>query len=382
MESPLPSTVLRNSVVVVGGAWVLLRLEPLIELSPLAASLLVVVGGTSAVVGSLIALAQIDVKRALSFVVSSWLGLLFVAVGLGGINVADHLMLVYPLPMALMLMTIGAIVLTNVTQDLTQLGGLWSKRPLMGIAFLSGAAGLMALPPFGGFAALRELLVLTNTSGQPALLGGLVLLTNALISAGLIRVFGLIWGGRPTPFTTRSPEVLWLMALPILLLTGLVLHLPLILARNGVFATAAGLLPVPGWGPEALPLLLSTLVGGGLSALFYLRPHPLAHLPATLGGLQDWLAHDMQTERFYHRTVVGLVVGLAQLSAWADQRLVDGFSGATGEAALEGARRLSLTTSGRSQAYALSLVLGVLLMAAWLLSSQGSATPDLLRPLR
>ncbi len=34
MESPLPSTVLRNSVVVVGGAWVLLRLEPLIVLSP------------------------------------------------------------------------------------------------------------------------------------------------------------------------------------------------------------------------------------------------------------------------------------------------------------------------------------------------------------
>jgi NAD(P)H-quinone oxidoreductase subunit 5 len=252
----------------------------------------------------------------------------------------------------------------------------------MGIAFLSGAAGLMALPPFGGFAALRELLVLTTTSSQPALLGALVLLTNALISAGLIRVFGLIWGGRPSVFTTRSPEVLWLMALPTLLLTGLVLHLPLILVRSGVFASAGSLLPIPGWGPEALPLLLSTLVGGGLSALFYLRPHPLAHLPAALGGLQDWLAHDMQTERFYHRTVVGLVVGLARLSAWSDQRLVDGFSGATGEAALEGARRLSLTTSGRSQAYALTLVLGVLLMAAWLLSGQGTPSPDLLRPLR
>ncbi len=87
---------------------------------------------------------------------SSWLGLLFVAVGLGGIEVADHLMLVYPLPMALMLMAIGAIVLTNITQDLTQLGGLWSKRPLMGLAFLSGAAGLMGLPPFGGFAARRN----------------------------------------------------------------------------------------------------------------------------------------------------------------------------------------------------------------------------------
>jgi len=364
MESPLPSTVLRNSVVVVGGAWVLLRLQPLVEMVPLVQSVLVVVGGTSALVGALIALAQIDVKRALSFLVTSWMGLLFVAVGLGGIPVADHLMLVYPLPMALMLMSVGAIVLTNVTQDLTQLGGLWSRRPLMGLAFLSGAVGLVALPPFGGFAALRELLALTAASTHPMLLGGLVLLTNALISAGLMRVFGLIWAGQTTPFTMRSPEVLWLMALPTLLLMGLVLHLPQLLVRIGVFAMT----PLPGWGPLALPLLLSTLLGGGLSAVFYLRPHPLAQLPAALGGLQDWLAHDMQTERFYHRTVVALVLLLARLSRWSELRLVDGFSGATGDAAMGGARRLSLTTSGRSQAYALTLVLGVLLMAAWLLS--------------
>ena len=364
MESPLPSTVLRNSVVVIGGAWVLLRLEPLIALSPLVQGVLVVVGGTTALVASLIALGQIDVKRALSFLVSSWLGLLFVAVGLGGIGVADHLLLVYPLPMALLLMAIGTIVISNVTQDLTQLGGLWSRRPLMGIAFLAGAAGLMGLPPFGGFAALRELLELTANSQLPLVLGGLVLITNALLSAALMRVFGLIWGGRPTPFTARSAEVLWLMVLPTLLLMGLVLHIPQLLVHLGIYKLS----PVPGWGPMGWPLLLSTLVGAGSSAWFYLRPHPLAELPSGLGGLQHWLAEDMHTEAFYHRTVVALVVGLARLSAWSDRQLVDGFSSGTGGVAMEGARRLSFTTSGRSQTYALSLVLGVLLMAAWLLS--------------
>ncbi|MBW0173311.1 MAG: NAD(P)H-quinone oxidoreductase subunit F [Vulcanococcus sp.] len=364
MESPLPSTVLRNSVVVIGGAWVLLRLEPLIALSPLVQGVLVVVGGTTALVASLIALGQIDVKRALSFLVSSWLGLLFVAVGLGGIGVADHLLLVYPLPMALMLMSIGTIVISNVTQDLTQLGGLWSRRPLVGIAFLAGAAGLMGLPPFGGFAALRELLELAAHSQLPLVLGGLVLITNTLISAALMRVFGLIWGGRPTPFTARSPEVLWLMVLPVMVLLGLVLHIPQLLVHLGVYK----LTPVPGWGPMGWPLVISTLLGAGSSAWFYLRPHPLAELPSGLGGLQHWLAEDMHTEAFYHRTVVALVVGLARLSAWSDRQLVDGFSSGTGGVAMEGARRLSYTTSGRSQTYALSLVLGVLLMAAWLLS--------------
>jgi NAD(P)H-quinone oxidoreductase subunit 5 len=167
------------------------------------------------------------------------------------------------------------------------------------------------------------------------------------------------------------------MALPTLVLMGLVLHLPQILVANGVF----GLTPIPGWGPMALPLLISTLLGGGLSGLFYLRPHPLAHLPAALGGLQDWLAHDMQTERFYHRTVVGLVVALSRLSAWSEERLIEAFSGATGTAALAGARRLSFTTTGRSQAYALTLLLGVLLMAAWLLAGRTSLFSEPL-PLR
>jgi NAD(P)H-quinone oxidoreductase subunit 5 len=177
-------------------------------------------------------------------------------------------------------------------------------------------------------------------------------------------VFGLIWGGVPKPFTVRSPEVLWLMVLPTLLLMGLVLHIPQLLLHLGVYQLS----PLPGWGPLGWPLVVSTLVGAGSSLWFYLRPHPLAELPAGLGGIQHWLAEDMHTEAFYHRTVVALVVGLARFSAWSDKALVDGFSSGTGGAAMAGARQLSLTTSGNSQAYALSLVLGVLVMSAWLLA--------------
>jgi NAD(P)H-quinone oxidoreductase subunit 5 len=75
---------------------------------------------------------------------------------------------------------------------------------------------------------------------------------------------------------------------------------------------------------------------------------------------------------------VALVLLLARLGAWMDRTLVDGFSGGTGAATLAGARRLSLTTSGRSQAYALTLVLGVLLMAAWLVAADLSSMPPLL----
>ncbi len=64
------------------------------------------------------------------------------------------------------------------------------------------------------------------------------------------------------------------------------------------------------------------------------------------------------------------MVNLARLSAWADRPSDRWLQRRHGGVALEGARRLSLTTSGRSQAYALSLVLGVVvLMAIWLLTA-------------
>jgi NAD(P)H-quinone oxidoreductase subunit 5 len=233
----------------------------------------------------------------------------------------------------------------------------------MGLAFLTGAAGLMGLPPFAGFAALGELLTLAAQSSAPALLMPLVLLANTLICAGLVRVFALTWGGTTTPFSHRSAEVLWLMSLPTLVLSGLVLHLPILLVHLGVLAPT----PLPGWGSMAWPLLISTLVGIGVSAGLYLGDRPLARPIPSLGGLQDWLAHDMQTERFYHRTVVAVVLALSRLAAWSELRVIDGFSGSSGGAALAGARRLSFTTSGRSQGYALTLLLGVLVMAAWLL---------------
>lgn len=59
--------------------------------------------------------------------------------------------------MALLYMSIGAIIISNITQDLTQLGGLWKKRPLAGIAFLVGSFGLVAFPPLGGFWILPQL---------------------------------------------------------------------------------------------------------------------------------------------------------------------------------------------------------------------------------
>jgi len=98
-------------------------------------------------------------------------------------------------------------------------------------------------------------------------------------------------------------------------------------------------------------------------------------LPASLSGLQEWLASDLHTETFYRRTVVGLVVLLAAASNWFERWVVDGFSTRSGLLSLAGARRLSFSTSGRVQTYALTVLFGVVLMGLWLLTRQTVSLP-------
>jgi NAD(P)H-quinone oxidoreductase subunit 5 len=74
MEGPNPASILRNSVVVTCGAYVLIRLQPIMVLSPVTLTALVTIGTLTAVGASLVALAQVDMKRTLSYSTSAYLG--------------------------------------------------------------------------------------------------------------------------------------------------------------------------------------------------------------------------------------------------------------------------------------------------------------------
>ena len=76
------------------------------------------------------------------------MGLVFIAVGTQQDAVALKLLFTYGIAMSLLVMSVGGVVLNTITQDLTQYGGLWSRRPLSGLGYLIGAASMVAVPPF------------------------------------------------------------------------------------------------------------------------------------------------------------------------------------------------------------------------------------------
>ncbi|MCS7293732.1 MAG: NAD(P)H-quinone oxidoreductase subunit F [Gloeomargarita sp. SKYBB_i_bin120] len=352
MEGPFPATVLRNSVVVITGAWVLVKLMPVWSLSPGAMGVMVGVGVATAVGASAIAIAQIDVKRTLSYPVSAYLGLVFIAVGTGHPDTALLLLLVYSLTAGLPVMAVGNIVWNCITQDVTLLGGLWSRRPITGLSFLVGMAGLVALPPLGGFWALMQLL--SDLDWQSPLLVGVVLLVNGLLSFSFMRVFCLIFGNRPKQMSERAPELHWPFILPMTALAGVVLHIPQILA-------AVDLLPAwqTDWG---ILLTLSTLSGLTLAGVVYLSPGIAKPVVLPWRSFQDLLAYDLYTPRLYKMTVVGLVDLVSRITDLLDRYVVDGLVNLVGVVTIIGGETLKYSTSGKFQWYLVTILLGLSLV--------------------
>ncbi|HEY9299099.1 MAG TPA: NAD(P)H-quinone oxidoreductase subunit F, partial [Phormidium sp.] len=124
MEGPNPASILRNSVVVACGAYVLIKLQPVLNVSPVALNALIVIGAVTAVGASLVAIAQIDIKRALSHSTSAYLGLVFIAVGTQWTGFALMLLFAHAIAKALLFMSLGSVIITTNNQNLTEMGGL------------------------------------------------------------------------------------------------------------------------------------------------------------------------------------------------------------------------------------------------------------------
>ncbi|MGD1899428.1 MAG: proton-conducting transporter membrane subunit, partial [Phormidesmis sp.] len=358
MEGPLPSTILRNSVVVSVGAWVLIKLTPVLALSPVGQDVAIVLGGLTAIGAALISAAQVDIKRVLSYLSSSYLGLVFIAVGAQQVGAAYFLLLTLGVAMATIVASAGSVVLTCVTQDLTQLGGLWSRRPITGFSFLIGACALVGLPPLGSFWSIRTLLNGLWYAGDYRLVV-VLLATNAITAFSLMRMFGLMFAGPTQLMTARAPEPIWLVVLPMMALAAMAVHTPIILHQ-------LALLPIGAIGTMGILLLLSSLIGGVSGVLLYgmrVKESPEKILPSWLVSL---LANDFYTPRIYKNTIVLAVATLAGIGNWLDRYVVDGAVNLVGLISVAGGETLKYNNSGRPQFYVLTIATFVAILGVFM----------------
>jgi NAD(P)H-quinone oxidoreductase subunit 5 len=355
MEGPNPASILRNSVVVTCGAIVLLKLMPIVALSPSATTVLLAVGAISAIGGALVALAQVDLKRAFSYSTTSYLGLVFIAIALQKPGIALLFLFAHGLARALQFMSVGSIIATTNCQDLTELGGLGSRMPATSLAFLVGGAGLVGLLPLGCFWCYG--LMVNNLLSESPLFAAVFLLTNLLTAANVVRVFRSVFLGRVMPKTRRTPEVIWWMALPMVSLAVIVLLLPWIMQRID---------PVPGIASFPLPVALAVAGSGAAGVLIgCLLPQDQfwsRSSQPSLRVVQDLLASDFYTPVIYRSTIVSLVAGMARATRWFDLNVVKGLVDGVGRLSLATAEGLKLSVSGQLQSYVLTLIVAIVLL--------------------
>ncbi|MBR8838545.1 MAG: NAD(P)H-quinone oxidoreductase subunit F [Stigonema ocellatum SAG 48.90 = DSM 106950] len=352
MEGPNPASILRNSVVVACGAYVLIKLQPILTLSPVALTTLVVIGTVTAIGATLVAIAQIDIKRALSHSTSAYLGLVFMAVGTQWTDFALLLLFTHAIAKALLFMSVGSVIVTTNNQNLTESGGLWSRMPATTTAFLVGSASLIGLPPLGGFWALQ--LGFNDLWGTHPALVSVLLLVNTLTALNLTRVFRLVFLGEPQPKTKRTPEVPWLMAVPMVSLIVLTFLIPVMMNSLSI---------IPSWEyinkMSVVLLVLSSLVGCGIGSTIYLHKAWSRSVLRPWRFLQDLLSYDFYIDRVYRLSVVFGVSVMSRFSAWFDRYVVDGVVNFVGLASIFSGQQLKYSISGRTQSYLLTIFLGV-----------------------
>ena len=352
MEGPGPASILRNSVVVGAGAYVLIELQPILIISPFASGVLVFLGVLTAVGASLVSIAQIDVKRALAHSTSAYLGLVFIAVGTQWTSFALMVLVAHGIAKALLFMSSSAVTLTTNCQDLTELGGLGDKMPITKISFLVGSAGLVGFLPLGGFWALLNGIDV-YWYDKPWLVI-VILIVNTLNALNLARVYRLTFLGEVRQKTRRAPEIGWAMAVPMVSLTIITLLVPVMMIRVDVLPP----FELANLGAAAV-LVLSGLLGFVIGGTITLERVDRRSIFPVYRWLQELLAQDFYVFNFYKFTVVGAVALLSRISEWTDRYIIDGFVNLVGVASLSAGQGLKYSISGQSQSYLLTILLSV-----------------------
>ncbi|MCX7931569.1 MAG: NADH-quinone oxidoreductase subunit L [Rhodovarius sp.] len=391
MEGPTPvSALIHAATMVTAGVFLMARMSPLMEHAPVALSVVVVVGASTAFFAATVGCVQNDIKRIIAYSTCSQLGYMFVAAGLGLYQAAIFHLFTHAFFKALLFLGAGSVIhAMSDEQDIRRMGGLWRKIPLTYAVMWVGSLALAGVPIFAGYyskdAILEGAVAAHSTVG---LFAFVCLATAAFLTAFYSwRLLFLTFHGTPR----AAPEVMAhvhespaVMLLPLVVLaagatvTGF-LFMPYFLGdlQQGFWNGALFNLPEKGMmealhhAPAWVPTLAKALAAGGIALAFVMYvalPSLPARLAAAMPGLYRFLLHKWYFDELYDRLFVRPLRRLAVLF-WqvGDVRLIDGLPNGAAAIAAGMGRGAARLQSGRVASYAFAMIVGLTLFLTLLL---------------
>lgn len=381
MEGPTPiSALIHAATMVTAGVFMVARLAPLYNLSPVAMDVVAVVGGVTMFVGATIALTQTDIKRVVAYSTLSQLGYMMMACGLGGYIAGMYHLLTHGAFKALLFLGCGSVIIAlHHEQDMRRMGGLKDKLPVTYWTFVIGSLALAGFPLTSGFFSKDELLLASWMSGGLGkgltVLGLLTAMMTAFYSFRL--VFVTFWGeSRVDPHHAgHVHEPSKTVTIPLLILAVLsivvgYIGIPDFLAP--AFPGGAGGGAHHG-GSAALGIMACATVMGlvgiaGAYVVYVKSPHLPDQFARQWQSLYQGSLNKWYVDEAYDQAIVNPTMKAAdQLWKKVDVAVIDGAVNGVARGVAWGGWVTRLLQSGQAQNYALAMTVGaVVILGAYL----------------
>ena len=344
MEGPTPvSALIHAATMVAAGVFLVARVYPLFSfgaINGVTPSLTVVVsiGVITALMASLIALGQFDIKRILAYSTVSQLGLMMVSLGVGGVAAGMMHLIAHGFFKALLFLGAGSVIHgCHQEQDIRKMGGL---RRLMPITFLTYAIGMMALSGvpffFSGGWTKEEILHATAHWDASRLPHYLMLAGVVLTALYMTRQMIYIFFGNRRAASEHAHESAPVMTFPLVVLASCSIVLSVILTPawpwlHGYLTGESAHFDIAVLIQPTLFVSLALVAGGiALGFAIYRRAAGADPLEHAQPALFRFLENKMWLDELYDRTVVAFSRMAARLSDWMDRNVWDGLVRAVG----------------------------------------------------
>ncbi|WP_017756586.1 NADH-quinone oxidoreductase subunit L [Calidifontibacillus oryziterrae] len=197
MEGPTPvSALIHAATMVAAGVYLVASLFPLFAASETAMTTVAVVGGFTAIFAASIGLVQKDIKRVLAYSTVSQLGYMMLALGAAGYVAGVFHLMTHAFFKALLFLAAGSVIHAVHTQNIDEMGGLWSKMKLTAPLFLIGTLAISGFPFLSGFFSKDEILIAAWADGRYGLFW-LAVIAAFFTAFYMFRLFFLVFTGKP-----------------------------------------------------------------------------------------------------------------------------------------------------------------------------------------
>jgi NADH-quinone oxidoreductase subunit L len=415
MEGPTPvSALIHAATMVTAGVFMVCRLSPMFETSPVALAVVTIVGASTAIFAATVGLVQHDIKRVIAYSTCSQLGYMFFAAGVGAYSAAMFHLFTHAFFKALLFLGAGSVIhAMHHEQDMRYYGGLRKHIPLTFWAMMAGTlaitgVGIVGLGGFAGFYSKDAIIEVAFASGTEVgqfafFIGVLAALLTSFYSWRLM--FLTFWGTprwiqsehiqhsvHKTPeqagadttggYHPHESPVSMLIPLGVLatgaVFAGFLFHNQFVEAAEGAAFWAGSLAfdehlmhaihEVPLWVKLSSTVAMLTGLGTAIFLYFFGKDRP-ARLAATFSPLYQFFFNKWYFDELYNLIFVRPAFWLGRLF-WkgGDEGTIDRF-GPNGIASViaSGSGVMKRFQSGYLYTYALVMLLGLAAAATWII---------------